>query len=127
MSNFNYTLRHTEEFEFRPSIAAESVWNGATTTNSNHPRAYFEYDDPDDVTIGCGDISKLQSGTSYYGTLGLNTAAGFTNNKLPYTFEAELCEYVPGGTEIFDDYWPLKYSRYRDWVNVATFGEDYNW
>ncbi len=126
-----FLLRHTEEFEFRPSIAATSVWNGATTTDSNLPRAYFEGDDPnedsDDATIGCGDVSQIRSGTAYYGVMGLNTASGFTNNKLTYNFEAELCEHVPGASEFLDDYLPLKYSRFRDWDNVATFGEDYSW
>jgi len=123
----DFRLRHTEEFEFRPSKPAEEVWNGSTTTNSNLPRAYFEDDDPDDVTIGCGDVSQLRSGTAYYGTMGLNTAPGFTNNKLTYNFEAELCEYIPGASEFLNDYLPLEYSRFRDWDNEATFGEDYSW
>ncbi len=124
----NYTLRHTEEFEFRPNKPAKEVWNGATTANSNLPRAYFEDDDENDVTIGCGDVSQIRSGTACYGTMGLNTASAFTEDEPTYyTFEAELCEYVPVATEIKDDYLPLKYSRYRDWINRATFGQDYNW
>lgn len=122
-----YILRRTEEFEFRPYDPARSVWNGSTTTNSNLPRVYYEDDDPDDVTIGCGDVSQLRSGTAYYATMGLRTAAGFTDNAHPYTFEAELCEYIPLASEIKDDYLPLEYSRYRDKLNNVTFGNDYNW
>lgn len=128
LSNFSsFILRHTEEFEFRPSDPARSVWNGSTTTSSNLPRAYYEDDDPDDVTIGCGDVLQLRSGTAYYATMGLRTAAGFTDNGHPYTFEAELCRYIPGLSDAINDYEPLEYSRFRDGINNVNFGSDYSW
>ncbi len=124
------TLRYGLEFEFRPNgVTKDDVWSEHLSEATNMPTAFFEFQasDPDDIAIGCGQLSAVWAGNVYYASMSLRKNPSFNQTNLAYTFESEYGRWVPIVSSVLQDFDPINYAVYLDSYNNVNFGRTYSW